>query len=153
MQLYLLVSAFLTAYMVSLKIRAHEGGSGWILHNVRCRLGKEALSDRLEWSVKCRVTNSECRCRALILGWISVSDRENGPVSGVRKKPLSWALKFGAKEGHHHSFLWQSELFKLHWPLCTYTTNPTKYFQSTLLVFAQKGMSNYKVSHQKVLTK
>ncbi len=40
-----------------------------ILHNVQHRLGNETVSVRLKWSVKCRVTNSECRCRAtLILG-------------------------------------------------------------------------------------
>ncbi len=40
-----------------------------ILANVRCRLGNETVSVGLKWSVKCRITNSECRCGAtLILG-------------------------------------------------------------------------------------
>ncbi len=40
-----------------------------MLRNVRRQLGNETVSVGLKWSVKCRVTNSECRCRAtLILG-------------------------------------------------------------------------------------
>ncbi len=38
-----------------------------ILLNVRCRLGNETVSVRLKWSVKCRVTKSECQCRATLI--------------------------------------------------------------------------------------
>ena len=38
-----------------------------ILHYVRRRLGNETVSVGLKWSVKCRVTNSECRCRATLI--------------------------------------------------------------------------------------
>ncbi len=54
--------------------RAHKGGSSVgrrleILRNVWHRLGNETVSVGLKWSVKCRATKSECRCRAtLILG-------------------------------------------------------------------------------------
>ena len=60
-----------------------------ILHNVRRRLGNETVCVELKWSVKCRVTISECRCQAtLIFGWMSVSNGKNGPVSGVGNTPF-----------------------------------------------------------------
>ena len=60
-----------------------------ILHNVRRRLGNETVSVGLKWSVKCRISNSECQCRpTLILGWMSVPDGKNGLVSGVGNTPF-----------------------------------------------------------------
>ncbi len=63
-----------------------------ILRNVRRRLENETVSVRHKWSVECWVTNAECRCLAtlimLILGWMSVSNGINGPVSGVRNTPF-----------------------------------------------------------------
>ncbi len=38
-----------------------------ILHNVRRRLGNETVCVELKWSVKCRVTNSECQCQATLI--------------------------------------------------------------------------------------
>ncbi len=38
-----------------------------ILLNVSRRLGNETVSVGLKWSVKCRVTNFECRCQATSL--------------------------------------------------------------------------------------
>ena len=60
-----------------------------ILRNVRRRLGNDTVSVGLKCSVKCWVTNAECWCRAtLILGWMSVTDGKNGPVSGVGNTPF-----------------------------------------------------------------
>ncbi len=65
-----------------------------ILHNVWRRLGNETVSVGLKWSVKCRVTNYECGCRAtLILGRMSVSDGKKGPVSGVGNTPFMGPIK------------------------------------------------------------
>ena len=74
----------------------HEGGLSVGVDPKFCRkvwhqLRNETFSAGLKCSVKCQVTNSECQCRAtLILGWISVSDGTNGPVSEISP---SWALK------------------------------------------------------------
>ncbi len=60
-----------------------------ILLDVRHRLGYETVGVGLKSSVKCRVANPECRCRAtLILGWMSVLDGKNGPVSSVGNTPF-----------------------------------------------------------------
>ncbi len=70
-----------------------------ILRNVQCRLKIETVSVRLKWSVKCRVTKSECRCRApIILGWMSVSDRKKMIHCQVSEIPPSWALKLHASD-------------------------------------------------------
>ncbi len=54
--------------------------------NVRCQLGNKNVSVGLKWSVECRADNSECQCQPpLILGWMSVSDWKNGPVSDWKK--------------------------------------------------------------------
>ncbi len=60
-----------------------------ILRNVRRQLGNETVTVGPKWSVKCRVTNSECRCQAtLVLDLMSVSDGKNCPVSDVGNTPF-----------------------------------------------------------------
>ena len=73
-----------------------------IFCHVWCRLGKESVECRADWSVECRASNSECWCRrTLILVWMSVSDEKNGLVSGVGNTPFMngtflwpWPSKF-----------------------------------------------------------
>ena len=59
------IHSVLMCFYIRLGInRAHKGGT-----SVGRRLGNETVSVGLKWSVKCRATKSECRCRAtLILG-------------------------------------------------------------------------------------
>ncbi len=70
-----------------------------IFHNVWRRLGKESVVCRADWSVECRASNSECRCRpTLNLGWMSVSDGKNGLVSGVGNTPFMGPISYGTQK-------------------------------------------------------
>ncbi len=50
-----------------MKGRLSVGRRPGILGNVQRRLGNETVSVMLKWSVKCRGTKSECRCRATLV--------------------------------------------------------------------------------------
>ncbi len=60
-----------------------------IFCNVWRRLDNESVLCRTEWSVECRTSNPECRCRpTLIQVCMSVSDGKNWLVSGVGNTPF-----------------------------------------------------------------